>query len=70
MGKQRKNCLCTAMMYDPKDHYEPEETVSHFNEKAKVFERLLNFKQARFLRNIKKTHLVVFLTSLFTHYNA
>ncbi|MCH5597460.1 GNAT family N-acetyltransferase [Niabella ginsengisoli] len=26
MAKERKNCMCTAMLYDPKDHYEPEET--------------------------------------------
>jgi hypothetical protein len=22
MSKERKNCMCTAMLYDPKDHYE------------------------------------------------
>ena len=26
MSKDRKNCFCTAMLYDPADHYEPEET--------------------------------------------
>ena len=26
MSKERKNCMCTAMLYDPKDHYEPQET--------------------------------------------
>ena len=26
MSKDRKNCMCTAMLYDPADHYEPEET--------------------------------------------
>ena len=33
MSKERKNCLCTAMLYDPKDHYEPQETKQHFEEK-------------------------------------
>ena len=30
MSKERKNCMCTAMLYDPADHYEPEETASRF----------------------------------------
>ena len=30
MSKDRKNCMCTAMLYDPKDHYEPEETKEVF----------------------------------------
>src|SRR6478672_10037449 len=41
MGKDRKNCLCTAMVYDPKDPYEPAETQDHFVKKSKVYERLL-----------------------------
>lgn len=52
-SKERKNCLCTAMLYDPKDHYEPKETKDHFEEKSKVYERLLNFKQSRFLKRLK-----------------
>jgi hypothetical protein len=45
MSKERKNCLCTAMLYDPKDHYEPEETKKDFKEKSRIYERLLRFKQ-------------------------
>ena len=36
MSKERKNCMCTAMLYDPKDHYEPEETKQFFEENKKV----------------------------------
>ncbi|MES2764779.1 MAG: GNAT family N-acetyltransferase [Bacteroidota bacterium] len=50
MSKDRKNCLCTAMLYDPKDHYEPAETKAHFEKKTKFFERLLALKQSKFLR--------------------
>jgi hypothetical protein len=50
MSKDRKNCMCTAMLYDPKDHYEPEETKKYFQENAKGFERLLRFKQWKLLR--------------------
>jgi hypothetical protein len=35
MSKERKNCMCTAMLYDPKDHYEPQETKS-FLKKSKM----------------------------------
>ena len=45
MGKDRKNCMCTAMLFDPKDHYQPEETQVYFKEKSKILERLLRLKQ-------------------------
>jgi len=54
MSKERKNCLCTAMLYDPKDHYEPVETHNHFVEKSKVYERLLQAKRSRFLHRLFK----------------
>jgi hypothetical protein len=54
MGKERKNCLCTAMLYDPKDHYEPQETKEHFEQKSKVYERLFQQKKNRFLSRLLK----------------
>lgn len=54
MSKDRKNCLCTAMLYDPKDHYEPQETKEHFEKKSKVYERLLRSKQWRLLKAFRK----------------
>src|SRR3954466_11812939 len=54
MSKERKNCLCTAMLYDPKDHYEPAETKDHFDKKSLVYERLLKIKQNKFLKRFKK----------------
>jgi hypothetical protein len=54
MSKERKNCMCTAMLYDPKDHYEPEETKEFFKEKKNVFERLLRIKQWKLLRPFMK----------------
>ena len=54
MSKERKNCLCTAMLFDPKDHYEPTETKEHFEQKSKVYERLLKIKQSKFLKRFKK----------------
>lgn len=49
--KERKNCLCTAMLYDPADHYEPTETKEHFDKKSKVYERLMNIKHNGFTKN-------------------
>lgn len=52
MSKERKNCMCTGMLYDPKDHYEPAETKAFFEENKKGFERLLRFKQWNFLKSL------------------
>ena len=54
MSKERKNCMCTAMLYDPKDHYEASETKEYFKEKATVYERLIRSKQNKFLKRLKK----------------
>jgi hypothetical protein len=54
MSKDRKNCMCTAMLYDPKDHYEPEETKQFFEENKTGLERLLRFKQWKLLKPFMK----------------
>jgi hypothetical protein len=54
MSKDRKNCMCTAMLYDPKDHYEPQETKEYFEKKSKIYERLLRLKQSKFLQAFRK----------------
>src|SRR5580692_8011926 len=69
MSKERKNCLCTAMLYDPKDHYTPKETATEFKKKEKLYERLLRFKQLPILRNLKMSHFLAFFTSLFIQNN-
>ncbi|GAB3010093.1 GNAT family N-acetyltransferase [Niabella terrae] len=54
MSKDRKNCMCTAMLYDPKDHYHPEETKAFFEENKSGLERLLRFKQWKFLKSFRR----------------
>ena len=54
MSKERKNCLCTAMLYDPADHYEPTETKDHFEKKSKVYERMMKIKQSGFIKAFRK----------------
>src|SRR5213592_3960369 len=50
MSKERKNCMCTAMLYDPADHFEPEETKEDFKKNSKIYERLMEIRQSRLLR--------------------
>lgn len=59
MSKERKNCMCTAMLYDPKDHYKPEETKAYFEENAKGFERLLRLKQHLFTKFFKRKEITL-----------
>ena len=54
MSKERKNCMCTAMLFDPADHYEPKETTAYFEKKRKVFERLQRLKEKNFLKRFIK----------------
>ena len=54
MSKERKNCFCTAMLYDPADHYEPAETAEDFKANSKLYERFMKVKQTRLLKLLKK----------------
>lgn len=49
VAKSRKNCICTAMLYDPEAHTTIEETTEDFEEKKDAYERLLRLKQSKFL---------------------
>lgn len=53
MMKERKNCLCTAMLYDPKDHYEPQETAEDFKQHSSLYERFMNIKKSRMLKRFQ-----------------
>jgi hypothetical protein len=53
MSKERKNCMCTAMLYDPADHFTPEETKEDFKQNSKVYERFMEVKHSRFLKLFK-----------------
>jgi hypothetical protein len=50
MSKERKNCMCTAMLYDPKDHYEPQETAEDFKQHSRLYERFMKIKQSKLLQ--------------------
>jgi hypothetical protein len=54
MSKERKNCLCTAMLYDPKEHAEPEKTTEDFKQHSKLYERFMRIKQWKLLKPFLK----------------
>ncbi|MEP6626668.1 MAG: GNAT family N-acetyltransferase [Ginsengibacter sp.] len=54
MSKNRKNCMCTAMLYDPKDHVAPEETAQEFKTNSKIYERFMRLKQSKLIKYLKK----------------
>ncbi len=54
MSKERKNCMCTAMLYDPADHFEPEETKADFRQNSKLYERFMKIKQSKLLNLFKR----------------
>lgn len=54
VSKDRKNCMCTAMLFDPADHYTPEETKTEFKKNSKIYERFMQLKQSRMLAFLQK----------------
>lgn len=60
MSKERKNCMCTAMLYDPTDHFEPAETSQEFKQNSKLYERFMKIKQSKLLKFFRKKHSLVF----------
>jgi hypothetical protein len=62
ISKDRKNCMCTGMLYDPQDHYEPEETKEDFKQHSKLYERFMRIKQSRLLKPFMKKDFVKFFS--------
>lgn len=54
MSKNKKNCMCTAMLYDPEDHVAPEKTAKDFNKKSKLYERFMRLKQKRLIQYLTR----------------
>ena len=74
MSKERKNCMCTAMLYDPKDHYEPEETQEILKKNQRCMKDLCSLKQSRLIKTIlkkekgdktRKSNLFIVFSSIF-----
>jgi GNAT superfamily N-acetyltransferase len=54
-SKERKNCLCTAMLFDPLDKLSKEEQQD-VRKKSHLYERLLRLKQRLILKKQTVTH--------------
>ena len=50
MSKDRKNCMCTAMLFDPKDQPNKEEVKTDFKKHSKIYERFMRLKQSKMLK--------------------
>jgi hypothetical protein len=68
MSKERKNCMCTAMLFDPADHYTPEETKTEFKKHSKLYERFMQIKQSKLLRFLQKKEGGSVSRSLLRHF--
>jgi hypothetical protein len=69
MSKDRKNCMCTAMLYDPAEvNNKPEDTSRDFIKKSKLYERFMKIKQWGLLKHLirkEKVDMVPVVLSLF-----
>lgn len=57
MSKNRKNCMCTAMLFDPNDQKEPlkkKDAADDFKKHSKLYERFNNIKQGSLLNWFNK----------------
>lgn len=50
MSKDRKNCLCTAMLYDPADKEKKKKGILDFTKNGKLYERFMQIKKGIMLR--------------------
>jgi len=57
-GKDFKNCLCTGMLYNPKDNKKSRKW--NFIKKSKIYERLVRMKRAVFTKDSKFSILNLF----------
>lgn len=54
-SKERKNCLCTAMLYDPLEKEKGEKRRRwNFSKESKLYERFMRLKQFVFVKSMKK----------------
>ena len=54
MSKERKNCMCTAMLYEPKQEEEIKEVAVEFSNNSKLYERFMKIKQSKLLNWFRK----------------
>ena len=68
MSKERKNCLCTAMLYNPAEHQEPAQSSNDFAKNSHIYERFMQIKESRLLKLLKKKHVAPHKSKALLHY--
>ncbi len=69
MSKDRKNCMCTAMLFDPKEH-KPNDTAQDFVKHSKLYERFMKIKQWGLLKHLlRKEKVDMILAELGFHHS-
>jgi hypothetical protein len=63
MSKERKNCMCTAMLYDPNEHKPKEEASKDFVQHSKLYERFMKIKHWSLLKNLLRKEKVDLILS-------
>jgi hypothetical protein len=53
-SKERKNCLCTAMLYDPAEKAKNETPKEKFAKRSRIYERFMRIKNNILLKGYKK----------------
>lgn len=69
MSKGRKNCMCTAMLFDPAEHPQPNETATEFKRKSKLYERFMRLKKNKLINYWKKKRMEKFKSIFSFFYN-
>jgi hypothetical protein len=54
MSKDRKNCMCTAMLYEPKQPHSANEVATAFSSNSNLYERFMKIKQSKLLNWFRK----------------
>lgn len=54
LSKNRQNCLCTAMLFDPNEKKKDQSPAENFKRKSRLYERWMRLKQHVFLKKNRK----------------
>ena len=55
-SKDRKNCMCTAMLYDPAEKAKEKKSLWNFAKNSKLYERFMRIKQNMLLKKLNREH--------------
>ncbi len=54
VSKERKNCMCTAMLFDPAEQSPAAEVKADFKKQSKIYERFMRIKQSAMEKSSKR----------------